>query len=102
MDGSHHAKKFAGSLNHAMIDDAQANAAQNYANNFGAPGYGDITRCYIEQKYNGYSAENQETWSTMFDRQMVFLKDNASKTYLDGAALINLRRDRIPPLAGDK
>lgn len=99
MDGSHHAKKFAGSLNHAMIDDAQANAAQTYANNFGAPGHGDITRCYIEQKYNGYSAENQETWSTMFDRQMIFLKDNASKTYLDGAALINLRRDRIPPLA---
>ena len=83
MDGSHHAKKFAGSLNHAMIDDAQANAAQHYANNFGAPGNSDITRCYIEQKYTGYSAENQETWSTMFDRQMVFLKDNASKTYLD-------------------
>ena len=35
----------------------------------------------------------------MFDRQMIFLKDNASKTYLDGAALINLRRDRIPPLS---
>ncbi len=99
MDGSHHDKKFAGSLNHAMIDDAQADAAQTYANNFGAPGYVDITRCYIEQKYDGYSVENQETWMTMFDRQMIFLKDNASKTYLDGASLINLRRDRIPPLA---
>ena len=44
MDGSHHDKKFAGSLNHAMIDDAQADAAQTYANNFGSPGYGDITR----------------------------------------------------------
>ncbi|MCE9619847.1 MAG: phenylalanine 4-monooxygenase [Planctomycetes bacterium] len=100
MDGSHHhsEKKFAGSLNHAMIDDTTSDAAQNYANNFGAPGYEDISRCYITQKYEGYNAENQETWTLLFDRQMAFLKEHASKTYLDGATQINLRRDRIPPL----
>ena len=100
-DGSHHksAQKFAGSLNHAMIDDAAADAAQNCANNFGKPGFDDITRCYIDQRYEGYTAENQETWQILFDRQMAFLKDNASQTYLKGAEIINLRRDRVPPLS---
>ena len=99
-DGSHHksAQKFAGSLNHAMIDDASADAAQNYANNFGKPGFDDITKCYIDQRYEGYTTENQETWQILFDRQMAFLKDNASQTYLKGAEIINLRRDRVPPL----
>jgi phenylalanine-4-hydroxylase len=99
-DGSHHksAQKFAGSLNHAMIDDASADAAQQCANNFGKPGCEDITKCYIDQRYEGYTAENQETWQILFDRQMAFLKDNASQTYLKGAEIINLRRDRVPPL----
>jgi phenylalanine-4-hydroxylase len=100
MDGSHHhnEQKFAGSLNHAMIDNAQAATAQRCADHFGEPGHTDITRCYIDQNYQGYSAENQETWTILFDRQMAYLKDHASKTYLDGATQINLRRDRIPPL----
>ena len=101
-DGSHHksqnAQKFAGSLNHAMIDDAAADTAQACANNFGKPGCEDITKCYIDQRYEGYTAENQETWQILFDRQMAFLKDNASQTYLKGAEIINLRRDRVPPL----
>ncbi|NBX24992.1 MAG: hypothetical protein EBQ99_02910, partial [Planctomycetes bacterium] len=101
-DGSHHKsqseQKFAGSLNHAMIDDAAADAAQACANNFGKPGHEDITKCYIDQRYEGYTAENQETWQILFDRQMAFLKDNASQTYLRGAEIINLRRDRVPPL----
>ena len=100
-DGSHHksAQKFAGSLNHAMIDDASADAAQQCANNFGKPGCDDITKCYIDQRYEGYTPENQETWQILFDRQMAFLKDNASQTYLTGAEIINLRRDRVPPLS---
>jgi phenylalanine-4-hydroxylase len=101
-DGSHHKspseQKFAGSLNHAMIDDAAAGAAQECANRFGEPGFTDITRCYIEQRYEGYTPENQETWRILFDRQMAYLKDHASQTYLRGAEIINLRRDRVPPL----
>ncbi len=87
------------SLNHAMIDDAQAKAAQHYADHFGDPGFQDPSQMYIDQGYAGYSAENQETWTTLFDRQMEYLADNASRIYLDGAKLINLRRERIPPLS---
>jgi len=86
------------SLNHAMIDDDQARAAQEYANHFGEPGFDDPSRLYIEQCYEGYTTENQETWQILFDRQMAYLADHASRTYLDGAKLINLRRDRIPPI----
>jgi phenylalanine-4-hydroxylase len=87
-----------GSLNHAMIDDTQAKAAQQYADRFGEPGFDDATRLYIEQRYEGYSAENQEAWRVLFDRQMAFLADNASQTYLSGARTINLNRERIPDL----
>ena len=67
--------KFAGSLNHAMIDGPEGRAAQEYANSFGAPGYGDITKVYIHQKYAGYTAENQESWRTLYDRQMQYLPE---------------------------
>lgn len=87
-----------GSLNHAMIDDVQARRAQDYADRFGEPGFTDPTQLYIEQRYDGYTAENQETWTTLFDRQMAYLADNASQTYLGGAKIINLRRERIPPV----
>lgn len=86
------------SLNHAMIDDAQAAAAQNYADNFGRPGYNDPTCMYISQRYDGYTDENQETWTTLYDRQMRFLATNASNVWLSGANAINLCRDRIPDL----
>lgn len=84
------------SLNHAMIDDGQAAAAQEYANNFGTKGHDDPSRMYIDQRYEGYTEENQQTWTTLYDRQMEFLAENASNVFLDGAAAINLRRDSIP------
>jgi len=100
IEGSHHTspQKFAGSLNHAMISGPQGDAAQHYANNFGTPGFDDITKAYIEQRYEGYTVENQETWKVLFDRQMEFLQDNASQTYLSGAKIINLQRECVPPL----
>ena len=94
--------KMSGSLNHAMIDGPQGRAAQEYANNFGQPGHGDITRAYIDQNYAGYTEENQETWRTLYDRQMEFLAGNASNVYLSGAASIKLVRDHIPYLEGPK
>ncbi|MSR18792.1 MAG: phenylalanine 4-monooxygenase [Phycisphaerales bacterium] len=96
------AQKFAGSLNSAMIDGAQARAAQQYADRFGEPGFTDITNAYIDQQYQGYSAENQETWRNLHDRQMDYLQDQASATYLSGAQNINLVRDHIPYLEGPK
>ncbi len=92
--------KFAGSLNSAMIDGPEAQAALEYAMRFGEPGFEDVERIFITQHYEGYSAENQEAWTTLFDRQMEFLESRASKTYLQGARSIRLSRDRIPHLHG--
>ncbi len=92
--------KMSGSLNHAMIDDAQAKAAQQVADHFGEPGYPDITKAYIDQRYQGYTEENQEVWRTLYDRQMEYLADHASDVYLNGARSIRLVRDYIPHLSG--
>jgi phenylalanine-4-hydroxylase len=94
------AKGMSGNLNHAMIDGPQGKAAQEYANRFGELGFQDITKAYIGQNYSGYTAENQETWRVLYDRQMVYLANNASEVYLRGARSINLVRDHIPYLAG--
>jgi phenylalanine-4-hydroxylase len=92
--------KMSGSLNHAMIDGPAGRAAQEYANQFGQPGFQDITRAYIDQNYAGYTEENQETWRTLYDRQMEYLADTASDVYLSGARNIKLVRDHIPYLSG--
>ncbi len=93
-------KGMAGSLNHAMIDDGQAKSAQAVADHFGEPGFADITKAYIDQRYEGYSEENQETWRTLYDRQMAYLDEHASDTYLTGARAIRLVREHIPYLDG--
>ena len=94
------AQGMSGNLNHAMIDGPQGKAAQEYANHFGEPGFHDITKAYIGQNYGGYTAENQETWRVLYDRQMAYLANNASEVYLSGARSINLVRDHIPYLEG--
>ena len=91
-----------GSLNHAMIDDGQAGEAQNYADRFGEPGFDDPTRMYIGQRYEGYTPENQTTWTELYDRQMEYLESTASNVYLTGAKAINLVREHIPYLDGPK
>jgi phenylalanine-4-hydroxylase len=95
-------KKYSGSLNHAMIADGEAAAAQACADHFGEPGYTDISKVYIAQRYEGYSEENQETWRILYDRQMAYLSKHASAVYLSGARAINLVRDHIPYLEGPK
>ena len=85
-------------LDHAMIDGAQARSAQAYAERFGEPGYRDPARIYIDQRYAGYSQENQATWRALYGAQMPFLADHASRTYLAGAAAIALGPERIPGL----
>ncbi len=93
-------QKFAGSLNSAMIDGPEGVAAQHYANHFGEPGYDEISRIYVAQHYAGYTAENQECWQTLFDRQMNYLDSCASNVYLTGARSIRLVREHIPYLEG--
>ncbi len=94
--------KMSGSLNHAMIDGPQGKAAQHNADHFGEAGFQDITKCYIDQNYAGYTPENQETWRILFDRQMAYLADHASNVYLSGARSIKLVGDHIPYLEGPK
>jgi phenylalanine-4-hydroxylase len=83
-----------------MIDQAQAHAAQAYAEAFGAPGADDPRRLYIDQLYGGYTAEDQETWRLLYRRQMAFLEERASRAYLEGARAIELGAERIPELTG--
>ena len=90
------------SLNSAMIEDGQARDAQAYADAFGSPGFDDPGKMYIDQRYEGYTEENQETWRILYDRQMEFLESRASNVYLDGARAINLVRDHLPYLEGSK
>ena len=90
------------SLNSAMIEDGQAKEAQDYANAFGTPGFDDPGKMYIDQRYDGYTEENQETWRILYDRQMDFLESRASDVYLSGAKAINLVRDHLPYLEGSK
>ena len=91
-----------GSLNVAMIDGTEAKDAQAYADKFGQPGFNDPGQMYISQRYEGYTEENQETWTKLYDQQMAFLSDQASNVYLSGAKAINLVREHIPYLEGPK
>ena len=88
------------SLNSSMIDDQEANDAQTYADNYGDKGYNNPEHLFISQRYKGYTQENQETWTTLYDHQMDYLVDCASDVYLEGARAINLVRQRIPHLEG--
>ena len=88
------------SLNSSMIDDQEAQDAQIYADTFDVMGYADPNPMFITQRYRGYTQENQETWTTLYDRQMDYLEKYASDVYLEGASAINLVREHIPYLEG--
>lgn len=90
--------KVAYSLNHAMIDGESAKAASAYAERFGQPGYTDPSGLYIDQHYEGYSAEDQEVWRELYRRQADHLAANASRVWLGGAKAIGLGPDAIPDL----
>jgi phenylalanine-4-hydroxylase len=90
------------SLNDAMLDDGEAREAQSYADNFGESGFNDPSRMYISQRYDGYTEENQATWTALYDQQMGYLSEHASEVYLNGARAIKLVRDHIPHLDGEK
>lgn len=87
------------SLNHAMIDGAQARTAAAYAQRFGQPGFDDPSRLYIDQKYGGYTDDDHAVWRALFHRQDEHLAANASGVWLGGARAIGLTADAIPDLA---
>lgn len=54
---------------------------------------------FTTQEWDSYTAENHEAWRTLFQRRMGELETTASRVFLDGAAAIGLRPDRVPDLA---
>lgn len=79
-----------------MINGEQAKAAQYCADHFGETGNNDPAKMYIDQNYSGYTSDNQQTWTLLFDQQMQYLPENASNVWLTGAQAINLKRESIP------
>lgn len=59
----------------------------------------DIEKMVIEQRWERYSAEDHEVWQVCFDRRMKQLETGASNVFLSGMRAINLKRERVPPLA---
>ena len=84
------------SLNHSMIDNQEAQAAQAAADQFGTLGHESIESMFISQRYDGYSEDNQEAWQKLYAEQMAYLPERASKVYLDGAKAIGLKANAIP------
>ena len=54
---------------------------------------------FIEQRCDAYTAENHEVWKILYEARMRELARNGSRVFLDGAAAIGLRPDRVPDLA---
>jgi phenylalanine-4-hydroxylase len=49
-----------------------------------------------KQVYQNYTAEDQQVWKILFDRQMERLPSKATAVFLEGMQRINFTRDRIP------
>lgn len=86
------------SLDHAMIDGAEARASLAYAERFDGAEPLDPARLYIGQRMEGYSAENHATWRALYAAQWPFLARHASRSWLAGARAIALGPERIPRL----
>ncbi len=50
----------------------------------------------IPQGWDAYSAEDHQTWLTLYDRQAAILPGRACQQYLDGLAALDLRGQGIP------
>jgi phenylalanine-4-hydroxylase len=61
------------------------------------PGPQDLT--IIAQDLTSYTDEDHAVWQLLYARRMDALERTASRTFLDGAARIGLRADRVPDLA---
>lgn len=59
----------------------------------------DIRELFLEQRWTAYTPEEHEVWGLLFDRRMAALESTGSRLFLEGAARIGLRRDRVPNLA---
>lgn len=53
----------------------------------------------IQQKYEGYTAEQHETWAELARRRRPQIEAAACREYLEGYSVIGLEDDRLPNLA---
>jgi len=53
----------------------------------------------IEQNYEKYTADQQQVWSELMDRQLPQVEAFACREYLEGLQIIGLERDHLPNLA---
>jgi len=89
-----------GSIKHRIIDSADARRAQAAADasaNIPADKI-DINAMKIPQRYELYTEEDHEVWSTMFTKRMAQLEDYGSDVFLRGSKIIRLRPNRVPDL----
>jgi phenylalanine-4-hydroxylase len=54
------------------------------------------TTTVIEQPWADYSAEEHQTWATLFERQMALLPGLACAEFFDGVARLGMSKDAIP------
>jgi phenylalanine-4-hydroxylase len=54
---------------------------------------------FLAQDHAAYTAEDHAVWRLLYERRMATLERTASTVFLDGAARIGIRPDRVPDLA---
>jgi len=83
-----------------IIDSDEAAAAQAAADLAPSQPADEIdpSRFYCTQLYERYTEQDQQVWRDMVAERMKTLEDQASKVFLDGLKVINLRPDRVPQL----
>jgi phenylalanine-4-hydroxylase len=89
-----------GTLKSAVIDSAEARAAQAAADRAEGlpPDQIDIDSMKVTQRYDRYTDEDHEVWGTIFRKRMEQLAEFGSEVFLSGSRAINLRADRVPDL----
>ncbi|MEO1128663.1 MAG: phenylalanine 4-monooxygenase [Planctomycetota bacterium] len=93
-------EKGKGVLHSAVIDSAEARAAQAAADRSEGlpPDQIDIDAMKVTQNWDRYTPENHAVWGEIFRLRMEQLADYGSNVFLGGAQQINLRHDQVPEL----
>ncbi|MFN4895518.1 MAG: phenylalanine 4-monooxygenase [Pseudomonadota bacterium] len=55
-----------------------------------------VEECVIEQDWGKYSAQDHQTWGTLYRRQLETLKGRVCQEYLDGLKTLHLTADEVP------
>lgn len=58
-----------------------------------------VEECIIEQNWGAYSADDHNTWKTLYNRQLETLKARVCEEYLEGLKTLHLVADTVPDFA---